>query len=53
MRTIPIEKKCKEAQWLSGETLQIAVNRREAKIKGEKEIYKHLYAEFQRIAKKR
>ena len=42
-----------KANWLSEEALQIAVNRREAKIKGEKEIYKHLYAEFQRIAKKR
>ena len=50
MKTIPIEKKCKKAKWLSGEALQIAVTRREAKSKGEKERYKHLNAEFQRIA---
>ena len=43
-------KKCKKAKWLSGETSQIAVKRREAKSKGEKERYKHLNAEFQRIA---
>ena len=48
--TIPLEKKCKKAKWLSGEVLQIAVKRREAKSKGEKERYKHLNAEFQRIA---
>ena len=45
-----MEKKCKKAKWLSGEALQIAVKRREAKNKGEKERYKHLNAEFQRIA---
>ena len=49
IKTTPMEKKCKEAKWLSGETLQIAVKRREAKSKGEKERYKHLNAEFQRI----
>ena len=53
IKTIPMEKKCKKAKWLSGEPLQIAVKRREAKSKGEKERYKHLNAEFQRIAKKR
>jgi len=42
IKTIPIEKKCKKAKWLSGEALQIAVKRREAKSKGEKERYKHL-----------
>ena len=47
-----MEKKCKKAKWLSGEALQIAVKRREAKNKGEKERYKHLNAEFQRIAKR-
>ena len=47
IKTIPMEKKCKKAKWLSGETLQIAVKRREAKSKGEKERYKHLNAEFQ------
>ena len=47
-----MEKKCKRAKWLSGETLQIAVKRREVKSKGEKERYKHLNAEFQRIARK-
>ena len=50
MKTIPMEKKYKKAKWLSGEGLQIAVKRREAKSKGEKERYKHLNAEFQRIA---
>ena len=50
MKTIPMEKKCKKAKWLSGEALQIAVKRREVKSKGEKERYKHLNAEFQRIA---
>ena len=45
-----MEKKCKKAKWLSGEALQIAVKRREAK--GEKERYKHLNAEFQRIARR-
>ena len=52
IKTIPMEKKCEKAKWLSGEALQIAVKRREAKSKGEKERYKHLNAEFQRIAKK-
>ena len=46
-----MEKKCKTAKWLSGEALQIAVKRRESKSKGEKERYKHLNAEFQRIAR--
>ena len=45
IKTIPIEKKCKKAKWLSGEALQIAVKRREAKSQGEKERYKHLNAE--------
>ena len=45
-----MEKKCKNAKWLSEEALQIAVKRREAKSKGEKERYTHLNAEFQRIA---
>ena len=49
IKIIPMEKKCKKAKWLSKETLQIAVKRREAKSKGEKERYKHLNAEFQRI----
>ena len=52
IKTIPIEKKCKKAKWLSGEVLQIAVKRRELKSKGEKERYKHLNAEFQRIARR-
>ena len=52
IKTIPMEKKCKKAKWLSEEALQIAVNRREAKSKGEKERYKHLNAEFQRIARR-
>ena len=47
-----MEKKCKKAKWLSKEALQIAVKRREAKSKGEKERYKHLNAEFQRIARR-
>ena len=51
-KTIPMEKKCKKAKWLSGEALQIAVKRREAKSKGEKERYKHLNAQFQRIARR-
>ena len=51
IKTIPMEKKCKKAKWLSGEALQIAV-RREAKSKGEKERYTHLNAEFQRIARR-
>ena len=52
IKTIPMEKKCKKAKWLSGEALQIAVKRREVKSKGEKERYEHLNAEFQRTAKK-
>ena len=52
IKTIPMEKKCKKAKWLSGEALQIAVKRSEAKSKGEKERYKHLNAEFQRIARR-
>ena len=52
IKTIPIEKKCNKAKWLSGEGLQIAVKRRKAKSKGEKERYKHLNAEFQRIARR-
>ena len=52
IKTIPVEKKCKKAKWLSGEALQIAVKRREAKSKGEKERYKHLNVEFQRIARR-
>ena len=52
VKTIPMEKKCKKAKWLSEEALQIAVKRKEAKSKGEKERYKHLNAEFQRIARK-
>ena len=47
-----MEEKCKKAKWLSGEALQIAVKRREVKSKGEKERYKHLNAEFQRIARR-
>ena len=52
IKTIPMEKKCKKAKWLSGEALQIAAKRREAKCKGEKERYKHLNADFQRIARR-
>ena len=52
IKPIPMEKKCKKAKWLSEEALQIAVKRREAKSKGEKERYKHLNAEFQRIARR-
>ena len=51
-KTIPKKKKCKKAKWLAGEALQIAVKRREVKSKGEKERYKHLNAEFQRIARR-
>ena len=51
IKTIPMEKKCKEAKWFSEEALQIAVKRREVKSKGEKERYSHLNAEFQRIAR--
>ena len=52
IKTISMEKKCEKAKWLSGEDLQIAVKRREVKSKGEKESYKHLNAEFQRIARR-
>ena len=52
IKTIPMEKECKNAKWLSGEALQTAVKRREVKSKGEKERYKHLNAEFQRIARR-
>ena len=52
IKTIPMEKKCKKEKWLSGEDLQMAVKRREAKSKGEKERYKHLNAEFQRTARR-
>ena len=50
IKTIPMEKKCKKAKWLSEEALQIAMKRRDTKSKGEKERYTHLNAEFQRIA---
>ena len=49
IKTIAKEKKCKKVTWLSEEALQIVVNRREAKGKGEKERYTHLNAEFQRL----
>ena len=52
IKTIPMEKKCKKAKWLSEEALQIAVKRREVKSKEEKERYSHLNAEFQRIARR-
>ena len=52
IKTIPMEKKCKKAKWLSEEALQIAVKRREAKSKGEKERYSHLNAEFQKILRR-
>ena len=52
IKTIPNKKKCKKAKWLSEEALQIAVNRREGKSKGEKERYTHLNAEFQRLARR-
>ena len=52
LKTIPMEKKCKKAKWLSDEALQIAVKRRVVKSKGEKERYKHLNAVFQRIARR-
>ena len=52
IKTIPKKKKCKKAKWLSGEAVQIAVKRREEKSKGEKERYKHVNAEFQRIARR-
>ena len=51
IKTIPMEKKCKKAKWLSGEALYIAVKIREVKSKGEKGRYKHLNAEFQRMAR--
>ena len=52
IKTIPTERKCKKAKWLSEEALQIAAETREAKSKGEKQRYKHLNAEFQRIARR-
>ena len=52
IKTIPMENKCKTAKWLSEEALQIAVKRREGKNKREKERYKHLNAEFQRISRR-
>ena len=52
IKTIPKKKKCRKAKWLSEEALQIAVERREAKSKGQKERYTHLNAEFQRIARR-
>ena len=52
IKAIPKKKKCKKAKWLSEEALQIAMKRREAKVKGEKERYTHLNAEFQRIARR-
>ena len=52
IKTIPMETKCKNTKWLSGEALPIAVKRREAKSKGEKERYKHLNAEVQRRARR-
>ena len=52
IKTIPMEKKCKKAKWVSGEALKIAVKRREVKNKREKERYKHLNAEFHGIARR-
>ena len=52
IKSIPMEKRSKKGKWLSEEALQIAVKRKEAKSKGEKERYKHLNAEFQRIARR-
>ena len=52
IKIIPMEKKCKKAKWLAGEVLHIAMKRREAKSKGEEERYKHLNAEYQRIARR-
>ena len=52
IKTISMDKKCKKPKWLSGEALQIAVKRREVKSKGEKERFKHLNTEFQRIARR-
>ena len=52
IKTIPFENKCEKAKWLSGEALLISEKRREAKSKGGKERYKHLNAEFQRVARR-
>ena len=52
IKTIPKKKKCKKAKWLSEEALQIAVKRREAKVRGKKERYTHLNAEYQRTARR-
>ena len=52
IKTIPMEKKCKKAKWLSEEALQVAVKRREVKSRGEKERYSQLNAEFQRTARR-
>ena len=52
IKTIPMEKRCKKAKWLSEEALQLAVKRREVKSKGGKERYKHLNADFQRITRR-
>ena len=52
IKTIPMEKKCNKAKWLSEEALQIAMKRRDVKSKGEKKRYKHLNGEFQRIARR-
>ena len=52
IKAIPVEKKCKKAKWLSEKALQVAVKRREAKSKGEKDRYRHLNAEFKRIARR-
>ena len=52
IKTIPMEKKCKKAKWLTEEALQIAEKRREVKSRGEEERYNHLNAEFQRIARR-
>ena len=52
IKTIPMEKKCKKAKWLSEEALQIAEKRKDTKGKGEKENYTHLNAEFQRLARR-
>ena len=52
IKTVPKKKKCKKTKWLSEEAIQIAVKRREVKSKGEKERYKHLNAEFHRIARR-
>ena len=52
LKTIPKKKKCKKAKWLSEQTLQIAVKRREAKSKGEKERYTHVNAALQRLSRR-